>query len=146
MPNISLPLGENVKNCQRQWTTGLRSPRGIAAVAYAKNMPPACFLNAAGWHGEAVTDEGNATEKLQTNSEERSKMNPNYLIGNYLRIHLLNFDTLPLIRRCAPPRSVKKTCRWHVFSVGHSGYAARRPQSGSPLLLTILHLLPQGKA
>jgi hypothetical protein len=24
------------------------------------------------------------------------------------------------------PRSVKKTCRWHVFSGGHSGYAARR--------------------
>ena len=23
-------------------------------------------------------------------------------------------------------RSVKKTCRWHVFSVGRSGYAARR--------------------
>ena len=57
-PNTSLPLGEKAKNCQQQWTTGLRSPRGIAAVAYAKNMPPACFLNAAGWRGAAVTDEG----------------------------------------------------------------------------------------
>ena len=42
-------------------------------MAYAKNMPLACFFNAAGWHGEAVTDEGNATEKLQTNSEGKSK-------------------------------------------------------------------------
>ena len=57
-PSPSLPLGEKEKNCQQQWTAGLRSPRGIAAVAYAKNMPPACFLNAAGWRGAAVTDEG----------------------------------------------------------------------------------------
>ena len=89
---------------------------------------------------------GTPPEKLQTNSEGKSKTNPNYLTGNCLRINLLNFDTLPLIRRCAPPRSVKKTCQWHVFSVGHSGYAARRPQSGSPLLLTIFRFLPQGKA
>ena len=58
-PEISLPpLGETGKNLSAKWTTELRSPRGIAAVAYAKNMPPACFLNAAGWHGGAVTDEG----------------------------------------------------------------------------------------
>ena len=53
---------------------------------------------------------------------------------------------VPLIRRFAPPRSVKKTCRWHVFSVGHSDYAARRPQFGSPFLLTSFYHFPQGKA
>ena len=64
------------------------------------------------------------------------------------------------------PRSVKKTCQWHVFSVGHIapagafqsatprsgalsaeiGYAARRPQFESPFLLTCFHHFPQGKA
>ena len=63
----SLPLGEKAKNCQQQWTTGLRSPRGIAAVAYAKNMPLACFLNAAGWR--AAPDEGKGIEIQQINSE-----------------------------------------------------------------------------
>ena len=36
------------------------------------------FFNAAGWHGEAVTDEGNAAEKPQTNSEGKSKTNFNF--------------------------------------------------------------------
>ena len=45
---FSLPLGGMVKTCQQKWTLELRSPRGIAAVAYAKNMPQACFFDAAG--------------------------------------------------------------------------------------------------
>ena len=84
------------------------------------------------------------------------------------RVGLGFFDGVPLIRHgCAvPPRSVKKTCRWHVFSVGHIapagafrsatprsgalsaeiGYAARRLQFESPFLLTSFHHFPQGKA
>ena len=68
-----------MKTCRQNWTTELRSPRGVADlrakslaalscapkcacgrdVAYAKNMPPACFLNAAGCpSGHTGEDEG----------------------------------------------------------------------------------------
>ena len=48
-------------------------------------------------------DEGNATQKLQANSE---KINNQFLAGSCLRIDLLNSDTAPLIRpsvRTGPP-------------------------------------------
>ena len=86
--SLSLPLGEKVKNCQQQWTTGLRSPRGIAAVAYAKNMPPACFLNAAGWR--AAPDEGKGIGICRTSSEanpfpDKSLFPPNWLLPGWWR-------------------------------------------------------------
>ena len=87
----------------------------------------------------------------------------------FRKIGLVLFDGAPLFRHgsAVPSRSVKKTCRWHVFSVGHIapagafrsateqsealsakiGYAARRPQFSSPVLPTSFHYFPQrGKA
>ena len=53
-----------------------------------------------------LTDEGNATQKIQPNSEKKSKADFNFLTGSCLRIHLLDIDTAPLIRllrRHLPP-------------------------------------------
>ena len=61
------------------------------------------------WRGEAVTDEGNAIETYQANSEEDKELS---LTGKNLRINLLNFDILPLIRplREHPAASKKHAC------------------------------------
>ena len=58
---VALLKGEanlfSATNCLLLWEASrffpsARSPRGMAAAAYAANMPPACLLNAAGPSGE----------------------------------------------------------------------------------------------
>ena len=77
---------------------------------------------------------GTPPEKLQTNSEGKSKTNPNYLTGNCLRINLLNFDTLPLIRRCAPPspRGRLRDTAFRRNSHRHPTNGARLKRGSSP--------------